>query len=342
MDAYGTERSEELSNLRALLREDAMKIFFGFFTALLLVGQAWSADVYVRDAEGQNLSESEIQRVTDSVKQAVTSLPEHSLSGSEDQADFVLAPSIVNRGDQMVLRVEKQQDGNIVSVSEEIISSVDESADQAGQLAQTTAEEDSFMSGDMSDMESDRGPASAADEPAADTDMMSEPSAQQATGGETRARSPRIARGDNVGYFTIGAGPGFAVGLDTDNLMYNVLGQYSVEFNPTLTGKVFGDFYFGSGTDNSNFINLGVGADYYPGVRQVAGARPYITGDVGFGTTRNEAENTENALSLGAGGGFRFIAERMTIDTSLHYTILTAELDDDTPQVLALRVALNF
>lgn len=364
-------------------------------TAVIFGQVASAASIFVREAQSTELSSDQIDQVTTMVENAVSNLPEHTLVQSEEEADFTLQPSVVSRGDQMVLRVEKHKDGDVLAMSEEPITSGRSLEDSSVSLTENALAEDTFVSSGSaiiettpgtgrdiasedeamtgpSNLHSDMGSAAESDVSSGDiaaedssaatdegyvsgtTSSSEVPASQPQSGdmptadqdmtgaGETRAAAPRIARGDNLGYFTVGAGPAFSIGLDTDNPMYNILAAYNVDVRRDVTAKVLGDFSFGSGADVSNFINVAVGANYYPFAGNVYGSRPYTMADLGWGFVRDEFEDTENGISVGVGAGFQFRAQELNFDVNIHYSLLTSEINDDIPSVLALRAAINF
>jgi hypothetical protein len=160
--------------------------------------------------------------------------------------------------------------------------------------------------------------------------------------GDVRAASPRIMDPNRPGYFQIGVGPAAGLGLKSDRAMYNINIGYNHNLNERFTGKVMADLNLGSGSDTSRYINYTVGGDMYLNEIQQNYGIPYITANLGYALVRNNNDVTEAGLSLGAGAGFKFAAERMNLDVNLHYSILTDEIEGSLPSVLGLRAALNF
>lgn len=145
-----------------------MKRALSIAASLMAMGHvANAASIYVQEAKGSGLQQNQVQQVTDTVKQAVSNMPEHNLAQSEDQADFVLRPSIVQSGDEMRLRIEKEKDGNVLAMSEERIESVSASSDQAQTVTQTAMQGDSFV-------EQSTGAVAETEETAADDEVMAE------------------------------------------------------------------------------------------------------------------------------------------------------------------------
>jgi hypothetical protein len=147
---------------------------------------------------------------------------------------------------------------------------------------------------------------------------------------------------DRPGYFQVGVGPSFALGLDSDAVMYNVVGAYNRNISDRLTGKIFGDFNLGTGADAAQFINVGLGTDIYLQEVRMDYGVPYLMADVGYGFVRDEDTQTQDAAVIGAGAGFKMAAEALNFDLNVHYSLLTAQLDGKTPSILGLRAAVNF
>jgi hypothetical protein len=159
---------------------------------------------------------------------------------------------------------------------------------------------------------------------------------------EVRAPSPRIMDPNRPGYFQIGAGPSFGLGMGSDQVMYDINLGYNRNFSDRMTGKLFGDLNLGSSSQPARYIDLGAGLDVYLSeVRQSYGI-PYVTGDLGYGFVRNAVDRTQDAASIGAGAGFKFAAEALNFDVNVHYEVLTAQLDNTTPSVFGVRAAMNF
>lgn len=375
-----------------------MKNAFALFAAVALTGQAsFAADVFVRNAKMDGVDSSRMpstsaSQVTDHVKKAVRGMPEHSLVNSESQADFILAPTVTSRGEELVLRIQKEKDGQVMATSEEIIPSSAASITDATTVTQTALNEDTYATdenvsegtssamtsgsdttsmdvagesnisssptSDMSQSSSRSSTTSMDDSSKSERGSVSgasggggvlgglaarESEVESAPGGDVRAPSPRMANPNRLGTFMAGVGPAFPLGMNSDRLMYNVNAAYGINFNPTLTGKVFGDVNLATGGDTARFLNFGAAAEIFPFQSEVAGGIPYIQGDVGYAfTRRNETEEQEDGLALGAGAGFKFMAAQTNLDVNLHYTVLTSQVADTNPSILGVRLAVAF
>lgn len=356
-----------------------MKTAIGFFAAMTLASSAFAADIFVRETKGADLSQRQATEVTDLVKNAVNGMSEHMLVDSESQADFVLQPSIVSRGNEQLLRIEKEKDGDIIAMSEEPINSVNASNDRAMAVTETALQEDQYVQQPNNMASSDE--ELARDIPASDMAPSSQPSSEQpsqASGmamddvemddaaddestrsattqadasdtstGEVAAPSPRFTDPDRVGYFQLGVGPAFGISLETDEIMYNVNGSYNMEISEKLVGKGFVDLNLGSGAEEARFINLGLGAEYYMTQQLFNVGRPYVAADIGYAFTRTGEDDSgqdgsKDAPAIGVGAGFKFQAADLNMDLVAHYTILTSQIEEANPQVVGARLAINF
>ncbi len=213
-------------------------------------------------------------------------------------------------------------------------------SDEMADMAPTTG---SLMDDDttMTDMAADTSGTGSGMSSGSSLDSTSQDAGVAA--GDVRASSPKIASGI-PGFFQVGFGPAFAIGLDSDNIMYNINASYNYNISEQLTAKGFGDFNFGTGADSAQMINLGAAAEVYPQNFPTFGdAQPYLIGDLGYGFARNAETNaTGDGVTVGAGAGFKFAARQLNWDINAHYAVLTTQIDGNTPSVLGIRAALNF
>lgn len=181
------------------------------------------------------------------------------------------------------------------------------------------------------------------------TDVAPQSTATPNQGGEVRGPSPKLANAQVPGFFQMGFGPSFAIGLNSDNIMYNVNGAYNYNVSERVTAKGFADFNIGTGADSAQFVNIGGGAELYPeNMPTFGGAKPYVQGDLGYGFARSgrnlvkNSVDTGDGITIGAGAGFKFEASDLNWDIAAHYAVLTSQVDERTPSVLGIRAALNF
>ncbi len=354
---------------------------------------AFAADVFVQQARGSDLSRRQVAEVTSLVKSAVRSMPEHQLVTRPNAADFVLQPTVLARGDEMVLRIEKIKNGEVLAMSEETINSYDASRARAMAVTETALQDDGY--GD--EMDEDDGTMSATSQSADDADSYDttesssdryaadtsesqgaiemngsrsrsnltddqtvgrRPAATSATAdntsytpsagagspsvGELTAPSPRLMNPDRAGQIQVGLGPSFGIGMDNDNVMYDILIGYAVDFTDNFVGKAFGDLNFGTGSEASRFLNFGVAGEFYPSRELLTFGKPYLGADVGYAFARDTESNQASNLALGAAAGFKFQAAELNWDVNAHYTILLDDVAGDTPSVFAVRLALGF
>ena len=362
-------------------------------TTFFAASSAFAADIFVRDTQGPDLTEDQITEVTELVERAVERMPEHSLVVSEDLSDFVLQPSVSQHDNQMVLRIEKIKEGEILASSEEVLPTtqvnsqrayaatetalqnddiastpVDSTTSSSSSASTTSADDDALIESNSeanshsvesnamaeSGVVSDTSTNSDATSTSEDNAMISTPDTpanlsplsgdQTAMGaGDVRAPSPIFQRPDRMGAFQVGIGPAFGIGMDSDQLLYDVHLGYVAPVSDLFSIKGFGDLNLATGGDANRFLNFGVGADVFPIQSEtIVGGRPYLMADVGYAFTRDKNSVTQDAPAVGAGGGFKFATEQLNMDVNLHYTMLTAKIRDDYPSVLGVRAALNF
>jgi hypothetical protein len=384
-----------------------MKLKAGLVALTLAFGSsAFAADIYVRNAMGSDLSSSQVSRITQEVKRAVTKNGQNTLAQSESDADFVLQPSIVQRGDQMVLRVEREKDGEVLAMSEQPLSSSDIQAsdashvtdialqngesndagtdDQSGSLSGATSSSDTMANTNTQDYPAKENTGSyqqnsqsnynangsavsgstvsGTDMNATDNSMnnstansstvndassgMASADApklnRDATSGDIRAPSPRVLNQDRPGYFQIGLGNSFGLGLETDEVMYNINAGYNYNLSQMFTLKGLIDANLGTGAEDARFIDLAVGGEFYPEQNLFNWGAPYLGADVGFAFVRDGNDKTEDAPALGANAGFKFQALQLNWDLAVRYTYLTGEIDDTHPSIFGGHVAVNF
>lgn len=302
-------------------------------TWLLIGPSALAADVFVRQTRGSDLSPDQKDQITEMVRNSIRKMPEHSLVQSENQADFTIEPSIVQDGEQKFLRIEKRKSGDLLAQAQEPITLDSVASDSAMAATEAAMQGDLIATGGYDDTAA-----------SSSSGTSQSPSVDLAHGGDVRAPSPFVASSDRWGAFQAGIGPAFGAGMGSDQLLYDINLGYAVPINDTVSGKAFGDLNLATGADANRFINLGLGAEVFPLQSQavMGTARPYLTGDLGYAFTRDKQEVTKDAPAVGAGAGFKFAAQQLNMDVNLHYSILTAKIQNDYPSVLGLRAALNF
>lgn len=318
-----------------------MKSILGLvFVAAFLAGpMAFADDIFVREAHGVGLSKAQTEEITHLVERAVQRMPNQRLVASEDLADFILEPSITTRDGRLALRIDKVRNGEIVASSLEPLPGARLNARHARTAIENAITADETVSGTTS-------PAGTTEE---DTATHHEgrdrhTSTHADTGaGDVRAPSPIFHHPGRHGAFQVGIGPAFSTGMASDQLLYNVNLAYAHPVHNLISLKAFGDFNMSASSDPNRFLNFGVGADVFPmGSHSVGGGRPYLTGDVGYAFIKNKNDASKDAPAVGLGGGYKFATEKLNMDVNLHYTMLTAELQNETPSVLGLRAAVNF
>ena len=167
---------------------------------------------------------------------------------------------------------------------------------------------------------------------------------ERASGAESRAQA--FHGNESVlggpGYFTTAVGAGFSGGLATDNTMLNLTAGYNIDYTAEVTGKAFADLNLGMGSDSARFIDVALGANYFPMQIQMNQIKPYLGADAGVGFVRNNASKAADSLVLGAGAGFQLLTQQTNIDVSLRYEFLTEQINGNNPEVLGLKVGMNY
>lgn len=320
---------------------------------LTLGSAAHAADIFVRKAYGSDLSKDQADEITFTVRRAVSRMPEHHLVNSEDLADFVLQASVVNRRGNRLLRVEKLKDGDLLAASEDELPAnhfstkgaevATETALQNDDIASYPTDEDGTISGATTQSPTDSSSTSTATTDPSGASTLGASDASPMAGGEVRGPSPLFSRPDRMGAFQIGVGPAFGLGMNSDQVLYDITLGYAAPVNESVSIKGFGDLNLASGGDANRFLNFGVGADIFPLQSQlVMHGQPYLSADAGYAFTRDRNSATQDGIAVGAGGGFKFMAQDLNMDVNLHYTILTAKLQNDYPSVFGIRAAFNF
>lgn len=308
-----------------------MKSIIGllYIMAFLASPMALADDIFVREAHGVGLTQTQCEEITRLVETAVRQIPDQKLVSSESLADFVLEPSITTRDGRLALRVDKIRNGEIVASGIEPLPHAKLNSRHAHAATENALLAEETISGTTMP---------------ADTEDESVAGHHPAVGvGDVRAPSPIFHGADRKSSFQIALGPAFSTGMATDQLLYNVNLAYALPVHEYVSLKGIGDFNLSAGSESTQFMNFGLGADLFPmGTAAVTGGRPYLTGDVGYAFIRNKNDASTEAPAVGLGGGYKFVTEALNMDVNLHYTILTAQLQDETPAILGLRAAINF
>lgn len=357
-----------------------MKYVLAVIGALSLAGPgAFAADIFVRGTQSSELSSTQRDKITDTVKRSVRRMPEHTLVQSEGLADFVLHPTVFVRGDEQILRVEKYKDGELIGQGESVIARADAPTQNAYDVTEAALGEDlvansenrslgvdgveeRFDDSNASALNRRLGERQSATEDSttmdvtdvdatvsgSSTESMNDSTATASNfsgtpsaGGDVRAPSPAFGRDDKYGFLQLGVGPSFSTGLGTDSLLYDINVGYIVPMNELVSAKAFGDINIANGSDASRLINLGLGAEIYPW-GTFNGGQPYVVGDVGYAFARDDDQRILDAPAIGAGAGFKFAAQQLNMDVNVHYSVMTGQIQDTNPSVLGLRAAINF
>ena len=308
-----------------------MKRELGVLAAVIaFASNVLASDIFVRQARGR-LNRKQANEITSLVKAAVGRMSEHRLVRSLADADFSLQPSVVQRGDELLLRVEKLKNGEILAMSEESLSSITASSSRAMAVTETALSDVNYGQPYATDNDGPRDEA-----------QDGTRSAQSIPAGELAAASPGWRARDTKSQVQLGVGPSFALNMRDNDLMYDLMAAYAIDFDDAFNAKVFSDINLGAGDAETHFINLGVAGAYSPALGLLTFGKPYFGGDVGYAFTRDGSGHTGDGASAGLTTGFKFMATDLNWDVAANYTMLLARIADATPQVVSVRVALAF
>ena len=461
-----SSQGEGLESSRSSAIAGRMLVAASIAIGLMVPSMAVAANIFVSETRGTTAQTPSSTDVSDMIKSAIESMPEHQLVDSESSSDFTLRPRVINRTNGLVLHIDRYRGETLLSSGEESLAKVESDQDGAYQvvtntfkgndtppasaandraLAPTYGEEASQTRGDQV------APASPAAAGSVGASVATSPDASGAAHTGEMARADQSAKNSNVnsnsnmnsmdrtsndsppfnttndrindqarepssdqlssqtiapldapsktmsapvarpnatasqqnpfghpmnpgatldlpasdygtsgagemrtdsfkrtsvfggpGYFTAAAGAGFSGGLRADNTMFNVDAGYAIDYTPLITGKAFVDMTLGTGSDVARFVDLAVGANYYPPQVQSGKSKPYVGGDVGLGLVRNNLNDSQASLAVGATGGFQFLADTANLDLALRYEVLATQIDGATAQLLGLKVGMDF
>jgi hypothetical protein len=310
-----------------------MKKVLGAFAIMILAGHTTLAsDIYVRSTTGATRARAEKSDVTDMVKRSVSRMPNETLVEDERSADYILQPSIIERNHEAYLRIEKRKDGQLIGTSEQALRTVNAAPDRAMSVTESALRNNASatIGAQQSQIDNDG------------TAMTGAGSTGMVSGGESSSRMPYYRDPNSPHSIELAVGPSFPIGLGTDQPMVDVMVDYGYKATSMVKAKVFGDFNFASAADTAHFINLGIAGEVAASQFATHRGTPYGVADLGFAFVRDNQSRSENAGALGVGTGFRFMAASLDLDASVHYTYLTASIQDTHPSVFAVRVAAGF
>lgn len=144
------------------------------------------------------------------------------------------------------------------------------------------------------------------------------------------------------GYFTTAVGAGFGGGLSNQSTMLDLTAGYNIDYGPQLTGKTLVDMNLGTGSDTSRFIDLAIGANFFPADIQLSQVKPYLGADAGVGFVRTANARTADSLAVAGTVGFQMLTNQTNVDVNLRYELLTQQISGANPQVLGLRIGMNY
>jgi hypothetical protein len=333
------------------MRDATVRLTLGTALSLLATTQCLGAEIYVREARGSDLTPTQSYEITKMVEASVGEMLEHNLVASETLADFILQPLLLTRDNEIFLRIEKEKDGLIISSAEERVDSVAFSNRLALEVTELAMDGDSVPDENNEDQVDQIGRDESAylapsgrhqDHHSSRGDSASSTQLPFSRG-KINAPSPRFSNPERRGFFTIGLGPAFGGGLQTDNILLSLNMSYNRNATDRLTAKMLADLNIGTGSESARFLNFAIGSDFYPlAGREFNGGLPYLSADLGFAFTQDSEGLTKDAPAIGAGAGFKFTASELNLDLNRHYSILTTDIDGENPSLLGLRAAVSF
>ena len=117
---------------------------------------------------------------------------------------------------------------------------------------------------------------------------------------------------------------------------------YNIDYGPQLTGKTLVDMNLGTGSDTSRFIDVAVGANYFPTEIQLSQVKPYVGGDAGVGFVRTSDARSADSLAVAGSLGFQMLTNQTNIDVSLRYELLAQQIEGNNPQIFGLKIGMNY
>jgi hypothetical protein len=321
-----------------------MKSVFALGLAVALSAPVLAENVFVREASvGKKTSAFRdvlTKSVRDTVRDAVRTRPSDQMVATEEAADVVLVPRLRGTEGNYTFRIERHDRGVPVASVEVEAGSPDELAPVSSRA--TSA----ILNGDepAQPMASSAEPQTSGSSGSRDSiEGGGSRSGSSLTASEARRR-PAIAGLFGNGRFTFGLGPSFGSGMNADNIMYGGAAGYVWDLTPRFAAKVIGEADIGSGRDNGRFLDLAAGGDFYlDDARFIESTRPYVTADVGVGSARNQASDSQIGIVAGVGAGLRIASSfAQTMDIGVNYKLLTTTVAGANPSVLGLRASVNF
>jgi hypothetical protein len=287
-----------------------------FLFVLLLcftVSQAWADRVYVDNATGSGVSDSDLDTARDLVKGAVPQVSSNTLVDSPDSADFSLRPNLVRLGKAYVMELEKAgRDGNVIFSSSLKAQKMDELDKVAVRLTRSVlqnrqATQDKHV-GEITDEEAHNG----------------------------TQRTP-VRK-----FWELGFGGAEFNNLNVSGIGYDFDLAYGWDVNTALI-KLMADF---GGLDSAFILSAGIGGDIFLSTGETA---PYVAGDFGFGAAKAEggsgffSGSTNGGFDAGVGAGVMFMrTSSVNLDLGFRAGFLLKSNSYGSPQIYSLRIGVLF
>jgi len=281
------------------------------FLVILSTVSAQAAQIYVGRATGTGVAPSDLETTTELIQSSVPEVSSNTVIDDEGKADIILQPRLVRLGQAYILSLSKIQNGETVYSSELKAARIEELDKVAQRLTR------SVLNGER----------------AKDNPRVGEITDEEATQG-TQRRPVRVENYIGFGGSTFGnlnaSGIGYSLGLahgwDVNRAVLKILGE--------------GDF-----NGNAFYTSLGIGADYFLSMTDVA---PYISGDFGGAVAKEDSNSifsgkTIGGFVAGVGAGVRFLrTSAVNLDIGFHAGFLLRSNDYGLPDALSLRLGIYF
>lgn len=305
-------------------------------TLIMLLGMAqtaFAADYFVQETEARGLNQDQVESIKPMIEDSITSNTGNQVVESAEEADFVMASTLLKLGSTYILKVERMAGEEVVSSAQTKARSLDELSNNIGQITLAAVNGNQRPRGTSSKF-SFRANVGEGQQ-----------GSNQASAGTTQAETGELQpKMDTRSHWRLGFGPFFGRQLDTDNVMYHLSGGYIWEVHPQAEVKIIGEGAFASSDDSARFLNVGAGASYFfpSGTNTSA---PFITGDMGVGAAETDDGSDASGFSFGLGVGYQFFRNtERSLDVLFRYALITdtIEATDGSPSILGAHLAFNF
>lgn len=294
-----------------------MKKSIVILIAVLFTPVLWASTYYVREVKGVGFNYSDTAATKSLIESSVAHIAGDRVVTSSAAADYILQPELVRIGSAYILKIDKIQGSSLVYSSRADLKRLEDLSTLAPKVTRAVIEEHPL-------------------------DQIAETPQEAAPAGISQAGHPATARIEApLRYWSASLGPAFSNNLDSKNPMYNLAVGHVWEIHPQVGAKAQVQGAFSSGSEDSQFINLGVGALYFMDTDRKL---PYLEGQMGYADAKSNNGNRAAGFSLGAAVGYQFLRNgNRSADAQLSYALLTTGVPGaGSPSVLGARFGMNF